>query len=225
MYRRFGKRALDVILSVFALLILWPVLAVLAVLVRCKLGSPMLFRQERPGKDEKIFILVKFRTMTDEKDSDGNLLPDAQRLTPLGRFLRSTSLDELPELFNILRGDMSFVGPRPLLVRDMVFMTENQRRRHTVPQGLTGLAQINGRNGITWEEKLQLDLEYVDNLSFGEDFRIFFQTIGKVLRRSDINFEGMATAEDLGDYLLRTGRVDSHLYESKLKDCKENVRI
>ena len=208
MYRRFGKRALDVILSVFALLILWPVLAVLAVLVRCKLGSPMLFRQERPGKDEKIFILVKFRTMTDEKDSDGNLLPDAQRLTPLGRFLRSTSLDELPELFNILRGDMSFVGPRPLLVRDMVFMTENQRRRHTVPQGLTGLAQINGRNGITWEEKLQLDLEYVDNLSFGEDFRIFFQTIGKVLRRSDINFEGMATAEDLGDYLLRTGRVD-----------------
>ena len=194
MYRRFGKRALDVILSVFALLILWPVLAVLAVLVRCKLGSPVLFRQERPGKDEKIFTLVKFRTMTDEKDGDGNLLPDAQRLTPFGRFLRSTSLDELPELFNILRGDMSFVGPRPLLVRYLPLYSDVQRRRHEIRPGLTGLAQVKGRNGITWEEKFQLDVQYVDSYSLFGDIHLMFLTFFKVLKRDGINSPGSVSA-------------------------------
>ena len=146
---------LDIVLSLTALLILSPVLLIVAVLVRCKLGSPVLFRQERPGKDEKIFTLCKFRTMTDKKDAEGNLLPDHQRLTRFGKLLRASSLDELPELFNILKGDMSIVGPRPQLVRDMVFMTPEQRNRHNVRQGLTGLAQCNGRNGISWEKKFE----------------------------------------------------------------------
>lgn len=174
MYAKYIKRILDFILSLIALIVLSPVLLVVAILVRIKLGSPIIFKQQRPGKDEKIFTLYKFRTMTDKKDENGNLLPDSERLTKFGKVLRSTSLDELPELVNILKGDMSIVGPRPLLIRDMLFMTDEQRKRHTVRQGLTGLAQINGRNNINWEEKLEYDLQYIKNITFVGDVKINF---------------------------------------------------
>lgn len=215
MYKHFVKRGLDFLLSLCGIIVLSPVLAALWVLVRVKLGSPVLFKQERPGKGERIFTLCKFRTMTDEKDAQGNLLPDAVRLTKFGRFLRGTSLDELPELFNILKGDMSIVGPRPQLVRDMVFMTREQRRRHRVAQGLTGLAQVNGRNNISWEEKLSYDQKYVKRITFLGDLRILLRTVGNVWKKEDINTDGMATAEDLGDYLLRTGQVDRETYDRK----------
>ena len=158
MYRYFFKRFFDFVLSLIAIIILSPVYIIVAILVRVKLGSPVIFTQERPGKDEKIFKMYKFRSMTSETDEEGNLLPDEVRLTSFGKKLRSTSLDELPELFNILKGDMSIVGPRPQLVKDMIFMTEEQRKRHTVRQGLTGLAQVNGRNAISWEDKINYDL-------------------------------------------------------------------
>ena len=187
MYAKYIKRILDFILSLIALIVLSPVLLVVAILVRIKLGSPIIFKQQRPGKDEKIFTLYKFRTMTDKKDENGNLLPDSERLTKFGKVLRSTSLDELPELVNILKGDMSIVGPRPLLIRDMLFMTDEQRKRHTVRQGLTGLAQINGRNNINWEEKLEYDLQYIKNITFVGDVKIIFKTVLKVLKRDDIN--------------------------------------
>jgi lipopolysaccharide/colanic/teichoic acid biosynthesis glycosyltransferase len=225
-YARSIKRKLDIILSGAALVVLSPVMAVTAWQVRKKLGSPVLFTQLRPGKDEKIFKMYKFRTMTDERDAEGNLLPDEVRLTEFGQFLRSTSLDELPELFNILKGDMSIVGPRPQLVRDMVFMTKEQRRRHKVPQGLTGLAQVNGRNNISWEDKLLYDQQYVKKITFLGDLFIILKTIGNVLKKEDINTEGMATAEDLGDYLLRTGQVDQTTYDRKQriarKLCEKN---
>ncbi len=209
------KRELDILLSLGAICLLSPVMAVVAFLVRRKLGSPVLFTQLRPGKGEKIFQMYKFRTMTDERGPDGKLLPDEARLTEFGSFLRDTSLDELPELFNILKGDMSIVGPRPQLVRDMVFMTKEQRRRHKVPQGLTGLAQVSGRNAISWEDKLIYDQKYVEKITFLGDLRIIFRTIGNVLKKKDIHTEGMATAEDLGDYLLRTGQVSQEEYEKK----------
>lgn len=173
--------------------------------------------QARPGKDEKIFTLYKFRTMTDKKDEKGNLLPDSQRLTKFGKFLRSTSLDELPELINIIKGDMSIVGPRPQLVRDMLFMTDEQRKRHSVRQGLTGLAQANGRNNITWEDKLNYDLEYIQNITFIGDLKLILKTVLKVFRKDDINTEGMDTAEDLCDYLLRTNKITEDEYKEKLK--------
>ncbi len=209
------KRELDVLLSAAALVIFSPVMAVVAFQVRRRLGSPVLFTQLRPGKGERIFKMYKFRTMTDERDGEGNLLPDEVRLTKFGRFLRGTSLDELPELFNILKGDMSIVGPRPQLVRDMVFMTREQRRRHRVAQGLTGLAQVNGRNNISWEEKLSYDQKYVKRITFLGDLRILLRTVGNVWKKEDINTDGMATAEDLGDYLLRTGQVDRETYDRK----------
>ena len=212
MYAKDIKRILDFILSLIALIVLSPVLLVVAILVRIKLGSPIIFKQQRPGKDEKIFTLYKFRTMTDKKDENGNLLPDSDRLTKFGKVLRSTSLDELPELVNILKGDMSIVGPRPLLIRDMLFMTDEQRKRHTVRQGLTGLAQINGRNNINWEEKLEYDLQYIKNITFVGDMKIIFKTILKVLKRDD-----MDTAEDLCDYLLRTNKITEKEYKEKLK--------
>ena len=214
-YARSIKRKLDILLAGGALVALSPVMAVTAWQVRKKLGSPVLFTQLRPGKGEKIFKMYKFRTMTDERDAKGNLLPDEQRLTEFGKFLRESSLDELPELFNILKGDMSIVGPRPQLVRDMVFMTKEQRRRHKVAQGLTGLAQVSGRNNISWEEKLTYDQEYVKHITFLGDLRIILKTIGNVLKKEDINTDGMATAENFGDYLLRTGQVNQEIYDRK----------
>jgi len=212
-YERFMKRPMDFTLSLIAILFLSPVLISLSILVRLKLGSPIIFKQQRPGKNEKIFTMYKFRTMTDERDENGVLLPDSVRLTKFGKLLRSTSLDELPELFNILIGNMSIVGPRPQLVKDMVFMTELQRKRHSIRPGLTGWAQVSGRNNITWEEKLSLDLEYFSEITFVKDIKIIFMTAFKVFKKDDISTEGMETAEDLGDYLLRIGKVDSEEYE------------
>lgn len=212
-YGRFIKRPMDFILSLIAIIVFSPVLIIVAILVKMKLGSPVLFRQKRPGLNEKIFTIYKFRTMIDEKDKKGKLFPDSVRLTKFGRALRATSLDELPELFNILKGDMSIVGPRPQLVRDMVFMTPEQRIRHSVHPGLTGWAQVNGRNNVTWEEKLSLDIEYIGDISFVNDWKIIFITIGKVFMKKDISTEGMDTAEDLGDYLLRVGKIDRKEYE------------
>lgn len=196
MYKRCIKRCLDFLLSLCGIIVLSPVLLVVAVLVRVKLGSPVLFRQERPGRHEKIFTLYKFRTMTDERDEDGNLLPDDRRLTGFGKMLRSTSLDELPELFNILKGDMSVIGPRPLLVRYLPRYNDFQRQRHNVRPGLTGLAQISGRNAITWEEKFAYDVEYVNHLTFAMDARIFIGTIRAVLKREGISSETNATMEE-----------------------------
>jgi lipopolysaccharide/colanic/teichoic acid biosynthesis glycosyltransferase len=186
-YRRFFKRPIDIILSLIAIIVLSPVMLIVALLVRLKLGSPIIFKQKRPGLNEKIFTMYKFRTMTDERDKDGNLLPDSARLTKFGKFLRSTSLDELPELFNILKGDMSIVGPRPLLVEYLELYNEYQKRRHEVRPGLTGLAQINGRNAISWEEKFNLDVEYVDNISIVKDLKIILLTVKKVFIREGIN--------------------------------------
>lgn len=196
MYRKCIKRLLDIVISLCGIIVLSPIFLVLAILVRVKLGSPVLFMQERPGKDEKIFKLYKFRSMTDEKDENGNLLPDEKRLPAFGKKLRSTSLDELPELLNILKGDMSIIGPRPLLVRYLPRYNEFQKHRHDVRPGLTGLAQINGRNAITWERKFEYDVEYVRNLSFALDFRIFMGTVRAVLKREGINSENNATMEE-----------------------------
>ena len=194
-YRNFIKRILDILLSLLCLTLLSPVLLITAILVRFKLGSPVIFHQDRPGKDGKIFKLCKFRSMTDERDANGELLPDEVRLTSFGKALRSTSLDELPEFWNILKGDMSFVGPRPLLVQYLPLYNEEQRHRHDVLPGLTGLAQINGRNAITWEKKFEYDVEYVRNLSFMLDLKIVLGTIGKVLKRDGISSENSATME------------------------------
>ncbi|MEH7019913.1 sugar transferase [Priestia megaterium] len=194
-YKICFKRLLDFILSLAAIIILSLVLLIVSILVRVKLGSPILFKQDRPGINGKIFTMYKFRTMTDEKDEKGNLLSDNKRLTRFGRFLRSTSLDELPELFNILKGDMSIIGPRPLLVQYLPLYNKHQNRRHEVRPGLSGLAQINGRNSISWEEKFNLDIEYVDNISFIGDFKIVLFTIKKVLFREGINSETAATIE------------------------------
>ena len=221
MYARYIKRWLDFILSLLAIIILSPILLIVALLVRIKLGSPVIFKQERPGLHEKIFTLYKFRTMTDEKDKDGNLLPDDQRLTKFGKLLRSTSLDELPELFNILKGDMSIVGPRPQLVEDMIFMSLDQRQRHNVRQGLTGLSQINGRNNITWEEKLRYDLDYIQNITFFNDLKIIFKTIYKVCKRENISTDGMETSENYGDYLLRKAKITKKEYEFKLLQAQK----
>lgn len=195
MYAKFIKRFLDFILSLLALIILMPVMMIIYVLVKIKLGSPAIFKQQRPGKNEKIFTLYKFRTMTDKKDENGNLLPDEQRLTKFGKILRSTSLDELPELFNILKGDMSIVGPRPLLVEYLKLYNEEQRHRHDVRPGLTGRAQVNGRNSISWEEKFKDDIKYVKDISFIADIKIVFKTIIKVFKREGISQENSVTME------------------------------
>ena len=225
MYAKYVKRALDFTLSLLALMVLWPVLLILTVLGAIKMKGNPFFTQLRPGKGEKIFKLIKFRTMTCETDTNGNLLPDEQRLTRYGELLRSTSLDELPELLNILKGDMSIVGPRPQLVRDMVFMTPEQRKRHTVRQGLTGLAQCSGRNNMSWEQKLQYDLEYVENITFWADVKIILKTVVKVFKRDGITEEGMATAEDLGDYLLHKGEVAQEEYDFKQAQAKELIEV
>ena len=196
MYKNFIKRILDIILSFLALVILSPLLILTAFLIRIKLGAPVFFKQLRPGKNEKIFGILKFRTMTDAKDENGNLLPDEIRLTRFGQFLRSTSIDELPELLNILNGDMSIVGPRPLLVQYLERYNEEQKHRHDVKPGLTGLAQVNGRNGNTWEEKFHYDLEYVKNITFYGDCKIIFQTVMKVFGREGISSATSVTMEE-----------------------------
>lgn len=189
---------------------------IIAVLVRINLGSPVLFKQPRPGKDEKIFYMYKFRSMTDQRDERGELLPDEQRIGKFGKLLRATSLDELPEVLNILKGEMSLIGPRPQLVRDMVFMTKRQRMRHKVMPGLSGLAQINGRNGITWEEKLEIDLKYIKRITFFGDLKIIIFTIVKAfIKQEGITMRDMETSMDYGDYLLKSGRISQNDYEKK----------
>lgn len=212
-YRRFVKRILDFFLALVALMVLSPLLLLIAMLVRVKLGSPVIFKQRRPGQYERIFVMYKFRTMTDDRDECGQLLPDSMRMTKFGTLLRATSLDELPELFNIVLGDMSLVGPRPQLVRDMVFMTLEQRLRHSVRPGLTGWAQVNGRNDLSWKDKLSLDLDYVSKISFISDLKIVVMTVDRVFRMDSITSDGMDTAEDLGDYLLRTGEIGEEEYK------------
>lgn len=222
-YERFFKRPIDIFCALMALAVFWWLYIIVAVMVRIKLGSPVIFCQPRPGKDEKIFNMYKFRSMTDERDEDGNLLPDEKRLTKFGKLLRSTSLDELPEAFNILKGDMSVIGPRPQLVRDMVFMTHEQRIRHTVRPGLSGLAQIRGRNAASWEGKLATDLEYIEEITFWKDFKIVFSTVLKAVKREGVSAEGMDTAEDLGDYLLREGRISQEEYDKEQQAAKELI--
>lgn len=194
-YKRFLKRPMDFILSLIAIIVLSPVLIIVAIFVRFRLGSPALFKQKRPGLNEKIFTMYKFRTMTDEKDENGELLPDSVRLTKFGRMLRSTSLDELPELFNIVKGDMSIVGPRPLLTQYLELYSKHQKRRHEVRPGLSGHAQVNGRNAISWEDKFNLDVEYVENVSFIGDWKIIFLTIKKVFVKEGISSDTSVTME------------------------------
>lgn len=196
-YERFFKRALDVFCSLLAIVVFWWLFAIVAILVRVKLGSPVLFTQDRPGKNEKIFKLYKFRTMTDARDENGNLLPDDVRLTKFGKLLRSTSLDELPEVFNILKGDMSIIGPRPLLVKYLPLYNDEQKRRHEVRPGLSGYAQVNGRNSVSWEEKFRMDVEYVDHVTFVGDVKIILGTVLKAfVKREGINSEMAATMEE-----------------------------
>lgn len=220
MYAKYFKRIIDFILSLIALIVLSPVLVVLIILGAVFMRGNPFFTQPRPGKNERIFKLIKFRTMDNRKDADGNLLPDEVRLNGYGKFLRSTSLDELPELINIVKGDMAIVGPRPQLVRDMVFMTPEQRKRHSVRQGLTGWAQVNGRNAISWEDKFKYDLEYVDKVSFLFDLKIIFMTVASVFKRDGITMDDMATAMDLGDYLLNNNNVKKDEYDSKQLEAK-----
>lgn len=208
MYRCFFKRFFDFLLSLIAIILLSPVFLIVALLVRTKLGSPILFCQERPGKDEKIFKMYKFRSMSDERDENGQLMPDEVRLTSFGKKLRSTSLDELPELFNILKGDMSIVGPRPLLVKYLPLYSAEQRKRHDVRPGLTGWAQANGRNAISWEEKFKYDVEYTEKYSFFMDLKIIFMTVRSVLRHEGISSETAATMEEfLGNPMEGDGRT------------------
>lgn len=223
MYLKYFKRLFDIIVSICALFIFSPVLLYIAYLIKIKLGAPVIFTQVRPGKNCKLFKMYKFRSMTNEVDEKGNLLPDEIRLTAFGKKLRATSLDELPELFNILKGDMSIVGPRPQLVRDMVFFNKEEMKRQSVYPGLTGLAQVNGRNNISWKEKFKFDLQYIQNISFLEDMRIIFRTFFKVTAQKDINTEGMETAEDYGDYLLRTRQISLEEYEIKTKIAEKLI--
>lgn len=204
-YDRFIKRAADLILALVALIVLSPVLLIVALLVRAKLGSPVIFKQQRPGLNEKIFEMYKFRTMTDERDQNGELLPDEIRLTRFGKMLRASSLDELPELINILKGDMSIIGPRPLLVKYLPLYNNHQKKRHLVRPGITGHAQANGRNSIDWESRFDLDVEYVDNISFLMDIEVFIKTIKVVLKQDGINSENHATMEDFKGSQDRNG--------------------
>lgn len=220
-YRCFFKRFYDIVLSGLAIILLSPILLLLIVLGAIKMKGNPFFTQPRPGKKGKVFRLIKFRTMTQEKDENGNLLPDEKRLNKYGRLLRSTSLDELPELFNVLFGSMSVVGPRPLLVRDMTFMSEEVKRRHTVRGGITGLAQVSGRNNITWEQKFVYDLKYVDKITLWGDVSIIFQTALKVLKRSDVEREGTVSDIDYGDWLLASGDVTKEEYDQKMQQAKE----
>ena len=230
MYAKFFKRLIDFTLSLTALIVLFPLLLVLTIIGAIAMKGNPFFVQPRPGKKgkdgkEKIFKLIKFRTMSNAMDKEGNLLPDEQRLGKYGAWLRSTSLDELPELANIAAGHLGICGPRPFLVRDCVFMTEEQRRRHDVRPGLTGLAQVNGRNNITWEQKIEYDLQYIDEgITFIGDMKIIFQTVGKVLKRSDIARDGTVSDMDFGDWLLMQGKVDQETYDAKQAEAKYILR-
>lgn len=223
-YEKYIKRALDVVCSLLFIIVFCWLYAVIAIVVAIKMGRPVLFKQLRPGivknGRETIFNMYKFRSMTDERDAEGNLLPDDQRLPKFGALLRSTSLDELPEVFCILKGDMSVIGPRPQLVRDMVFMSEEQRMRHTAKPGLTGLAQVKGRNAVTWEEKLDWDLKYIEKVSFLGDVKILFETVAVVFKRSGITDGENATALDYGDALLMAGKISKEKYHSEMAHAK-----
>lgn len=232
MYANCFKRVIDFSLSLIALIVLSPILLILTAIGAVAMKGNPFFTQMRPGKidgktgKEKIFKLIKFRTMSNAKDKDGNLLPDDVRLNGYGKFIRTTSLDELPELINILKGDMAVVGPRPQLVRDMVFMNEEQRRRHTVRPGLTGLAQVSGRNNITWEQKFEYDLMYIDHrVTALGDLKIIFQTVAKVVKRSDTVREGTASDMDYGDWLMAEGKLDMETYDEKQAEAKELLRV
>ena len=224
MYQKFGKRLFDIIASATALIVLSPLLLWLAWRIKKNLGSPVIFSQIRPGKNNKLFRLYKFRSMTDGRDKDGNLLPDEERMTDFGRKLRSSSLDELPELWNILKGDMSIVGPRPQLVRDMVFFTEEEMHRQDVTPGLTGLAQISGRNNIDWKERFAYDLKYIEKISLQEDLRIIWRTIFKVGNQEDIATDGMETSEDYGDWLLRKCFIEKDFYIERQNKAQKLIK-
>ena len=223
-YENFFKRFVDFCLSFLGVIVLFPLLLILSIIGAIAMKGSPFFCQPRPGKGEKVFKLIKFRTMSNAKDKDGNLLPDKVRLNSYGKFLRSTSLDELPSLINIVCGDLAIVGPRPQLVRDMVFMTSVQRKRHSVRPGLTGLAQVNGRNNITWEQKFEYDLCYIEKISFFKDLRIIFKTFEKVLRRADIVREGTVSDMDFGDWLLLKNEVTKEEYDKKQREAKEILR-
>lgn len=214
-YACFFKRMLDIIISLSGIIILSPLLIVVAILVRIKLGSPVLFKQPRPGRNEKIFTVYKFRTMTDAKDKNGERLPDSERLVPFGRFLRATSIDELPEMFNILLGDMSIIGPRPLSIVYLPYYNEVEKHRHDVRAGLTGLAQVSGRNALEWDKRFEKDVYYVEHCSFMLDAKIFFETIMKVLKKSDVVVEGASVVEDFSDYRERQWLEESKQLQSK----------
>jgi hypothetical protein len=221
-YEKYIKRLIDIVCSILTIIVFWWVYIIIAVLVKKEHGSPILFAQYRPGiidlktGKEKIFKMYKFRTMTDERDSDGNLLPDNLRLTKFGKWLRSTSLDELPEIISIIKGDMSLIGPRPQLVKDMVFMSRKQRLRHIARPGLSGLAQVMGRNAISWDKKLDYDLYYISHVSFINDFKILLKTVEKAFfKREGITEEGNVTASDYGDYLLSNNRINKEEYDKR----------
>ena len=219
-YEKYGKRFFDIFMSLLFILLFWWVYLVLGIIVRINMGSPIIYKQPRPGKNEKIFELIKYRSMTETKDNAGNLLSDEDRLTNFGKVLRRTSLDELPEILNILKGEMSFVGPRPFLVRDLVFMNEKQKKRHNVTPGLTGLAQISGRNNLSWEDKISLDLYYIKNITFFGDIKIIVKTFLKVF----VNISAVDVREtnlelDFGDYLLENKRIDLNQYYSCQKEA------
>ena len=229
LYKPFFKRLYDFLLSLFAIIMLSPLLLILTLVGAIAMKGNPFFVQPRPGKKdkngkEKIFKLIKFRTMSDEKDEDGNLLSDEKRLNGYGKFIRSTSLDELGELFNILKGDMSIVGPRPQLVRDMVFMSEEVRARHNIRPGLTGLAQVRGRNNISWEDKFAYDLEYIGHITFFGDLKILFLTVFVVFKRSDVARDGTVSDIDYGDYLLEEGKVTKEEYDCKQREAKDLLR-
>ena len=225
MYAKCLKRLFDLLLSLLALTLLSPLLLLLSLIGAVAMRGNPFFVQLRPGKGERIFRLVKFRTMTNARDKAGNLLPDEKRLTAYGKFLRATSLDELPELFNIFIGQMAIVGPRPQLVRDMVFMTKEQRVRHTVRPGLTGLAQVMGRNNISWEQKLEYDLQYIAKITLWGDIKILFLTVFRVLKREDTVREGTVSDIDFGDYLLEKGEVTEAEYAEKQEKAKELMGV
>ncbi len=230
LYRQFFKRFYDILLSFIAIVILSPIFIILMIVGAIAMKGNPFFTQKRPGKkkkdgNERIFKLIKFRTMSNKKDLNGNLLPDDQRLNKYGKFLRSTSLDELPELFNILIGSMSLIGPRPQLVRDMVFMTEEQRHRHDVRPGLSGLAQVNGRNNITWEQKFEYDLDYIKKISLLGDIKLIFKTLFKVFRRADTVREGTVSDIDFGDWLLQTGKINQDDYKNRQIDASRILGV